>query len=101
MVTISFFKCGFCYTYINVLAVGLFIACDGGFFLMVSCLYKKFQQRKFYYVWIMTYHLGLKKMKAQRSKGFHCKTLRFLFSFTDSCFTFSNKLNRYLKIGSQ
>ena len=24
-----FFKCGFCYTYINVLAVGLFIACDG------------------------------------------------------------------------
>ena len=26
-----FFKCGFYYTYINVLAVGLFTACDGGF----------------------------------------------------------------------
>ena len=31
MVTISFFKCGFCYTYIIVLAVGLFITCDGDF----------------------------------------------------------------------
>ena len=30
MVTISFLKCGFCYTYINVFTVGLFIACDGG-----------------------------------------------------------------------
>ena len=26
-----FFKCGFCYTYINVLAVDSFIACDSGF----------------------------------------------------------------------
>ena len=31
MVAISFFKCGFCYTYVNVPAVGSFIACDGGF----------------------------------------------------------------------
>ena len=30
VVTISFFKCGFCYTYVNLLAVGLFITCDGG-----------------------------------------------------------------------
>ena len=30
MVIISFFKCGFSYTYLNVLAVGLFLACNGG-----------------------------------------------------------------------
>ena len=31
MLTISLVKCSFCYTYINILAVGLFIACDYGF----------------------------------------------------------------------
>ena len=31
MVTVTFLKCGLCYTCINVLAVGSFIACDGGF----------------------------------------------------------------------
>ena len=38
-----FFKCSFCYTYINVLAVGSFIACDDGFvhnvFSLTVCVY--------------------------------------------------------------
>ena len=41
MVTISFFKCGFCYSYINyinVLIVGSFRACDGTFIYNIFIL---------------------------------------------------------------
>ena len=31
MVAISFLKCAFCYSYINILGVGLFIASNDGF----------------------------------------------------------------------
>ena len=48
------------------------------FFLMVSCLHKKFQTESLYYIWIMRQLLGQKKLKAERSKWFHCKTSRFL-----------------------
>ena len=48
MVTISFFKCGFCHTYINVLAVGLFIACDGGFIYNIFSLTVPVSWRKFF-----------------------------------------------------
>ena len=39
MITISFFKCGFCYAYTNVLAVGSFIACVGGFIYNILLQY--------------------------------------------------------------
>ena len=48
MVTISFFKCGYCYTYINVLAAGLFTACDGGFVYNIFSLTVSVQWAKLF-----------------------------------------------------